>query len=203
MQALPIQGKGNYDPAWSPDGKTIAFTSLRENERPQIWVADLTTGEAEVLSEGTNRDFQPVWSPDGSQIIFITNRNGPFQIWTMNPDGSDQTRFSVSGDLRNSSPVLSPDGKLLVFTQGRGEGSISRLKGVFYPEGATQEFYLYTLAGGFPMREADFSPDAFWIAFESWPDGEMHDIYIMSPNGAELTQLTFDPALDFDAAWRP
>jgi TolB protein len=203
MQALPIQGIGNYDPAWSPDGKEIAFTSLRETDRPQIWVTNVETGEAQDLSEDDNRDFQPTWSPDGSEIIFITTRNGPYQIWRMDPDGADQTRFSVSGELKNTHPVLSPNGNLLVFTQSEGAGTIPRLKGVFYPDGATQEFYLYTLRAGLPMRDADFSPDGFWVVFESWPDGEMHDIFIMSPNGAELTQLTMDPAVDFDPTWRP
>jgi Tol biopolymer transport system component len=120
----------------------------------------------------------------------------------MNPDGTSQERFSVSGDLRNTTPVLSPNGQLLVFTQSRGTGSVPRLKGMKFPDGAAQEYFLYTLLGS-PMKEADFSPDGFWLAFESWPDGTNHDIYYMSPNGAELTRLTTDPAFDFDAAWRP
>jgi Tol biopolymer transport system component len=53
------------------------------------------------------------------------------------------------------------------------------------------------------MRKADYSPDGYWLVLESWPDGVNHDIYIMLPNGAERTQLTFDPALDFDPVWRP
>ena len=53
------------------------------------------------------------------------------------------------------------------------------------------------------MRRADFSPDGIWLVLESWPDGINHDIFIMTPNGAERTQLTFNPAMDYDPVWRP
>jgi Tol biopolymer transport system component len=201
--SLPVQGIGDYDPAWSPDGKKVAFTSLRTNSRPRIMVMDLETGEVFSLSQDNNWDSQPAWSSDGSQIVFISTRNGPYQIWTMDADGSNQARFSVSKDLKNTNPALSPDQRLLVFTQSAGEGSITHLRGVPFPDGAEEEYDVYPFSGAIPMRDADFSTDGFWIAFESWPTGVLHDIFFMAPNGAGFTQLTTDPALDFDPAWRP
>jgi Tol biopolymer transport system component len=41
------------------------------------------------------------------------------------------------------------------------------------------------------------------FAYESWPDGENHDIYIMNINGSNQQRLTTDPGMDFGAAWRP
>lgn len=201
--SLPVQGLGDYDPAWSPDGKKIAFTSIRTNGRPRIMVFNLETGEAVSLSQNNNYDVQPTWSSDGSRIVFISTRNGPYQIWTMAADGSDQARFSVSKDLKNSHPVLSPDGRLLVFTQSVGEGSITHLRAIPFPDGAAEEYDVYPFSGTIPMRDADFSVDSFWLAFESWPNGIMHDIYIMAPNGAGFTQVTIDPSWDFDPSWRP
>jgi serine/threonine protein kinase len=201
--SLPVQGIGDYDPAWSPDGKKIAFTSLRTNGRPRIMVMDLETGEVISLSEDNNWDAQPAWSSDGTKIIFVSTRNGPYQIWIMDTDGSNQNRFSVSKDLKNTNPTLSPEGGLLVFTQSAGEGSIPHLRGVPFPDGAEEEYDVYPFSGAIPMRDADFSIDGFWIAFESWPNGVLHDIFFMAPNGAGFTQLTTHPALDFDPAWRP
>jgi Tol biopolymer transport system component len=54
-----------------------------------------------------------------------------------------------------------------------------------------------------PMREGAFSPDGFWLAFESWPEGGNHDIYIMTTNGLARQRMTDDQAFDFDPAWRP
>jgi Tol biopolymer transport system component len=64
-----------------------------------------------------------------------------------------------------------------------------------------QEFLIFP--NWIPSRDADFSPDGVWITFESWPDGQNHDIYIMTHNGVNLQRLTADPADDFDPAWRP
>ncbi len=203
LQPLPVQGGGDYDPAWSPDGRKIAFTSLRDLGRPQIYVLDLTTLEVVKLSLENFKDIQPAWSADGSQILFISTRNGPYQVWTMAADGSHQRRFSVSGSLKNTAPVWSPDGSVIIFTQNESEGGVPRLVGARHPEGATDEFNIYPFQGAIPMREADYSPDGFWLALESWPDGVDHEIYIMTPNGTELRQLTTDPAYDFDPAWRP
>jgi serine/threonine protein kinase len=203
LTPLPSVGGGDYNPAWSPDGSTIAFTSLRTGDRPQIYLMDVENYEVVQLTEGVLREFQPSWSADSSQIIYISTRKGPYQVWIMNADGSDKYRFSVSGDLKDTYPKWSPDGQVIVFTQSEGEGSVVRLVGARYPDGAVQEFKLFPFPGLNPMRKVDFSSDGFWIAFESWPKGANHDIYIMTPNGAELTQLTTDPALDFDPAWRP
>ena len=54
-----------------------------------------------------------------------------------------------------------------------------------------------------PIAGVNVSPDGFWLAFEGWPAGNNHDLYIMTANGANITRLTSDPGLDFSPAWRP
>ena len=76
---------GAYDPAWSPDGQTIAFSGSRvEGSDLDIYTVDLAGGTERIA--GTSKDDQhPDWSPDGTRIVFDARsgdpRSGPGAIW--------------------------------------------------------------------------------------------------------------------------
>ena len=53
------------------------------------------------------------------------------------------------------------------------------------------------------MDHADISPDGSWLAFDYWYYDFLSDIYIMTFPGSNLTQVTIDPGLDYDPAWKP
>jgi Tol biopolymer transport system component len=88
-----------------------------------------------------------------------------------------------------------------LFTQIENQGDIPRLVVAPLEEDGMREYMLNR--DPIPMREGRYSPDGFWIAFECWPKGANHDIYIMTANGAGRRQLTTQPRADFDPAWRP
>jgi len=201
LMPLPNVPGGDFDPAWSPDGNFIAFTSLRNTGRPRIYLLDLRDNSVKRLSKQYSYDRQPAWSPDGAKIAFVTSQKGPIQIWIMDADGENQQLFSRSANYINTHPVWSLDGEIILFTQLRPEGGIPGLAAVSYKDGEYSE-YRYNLAP-WPAREARYSPDGLWIAFESWPEGQNHDIYIMAAGGAARTRLTTWERLDFDVAWRP
>jgi serine/threonine protein kinase len=192
---------GDFDPNWSPDGMRIAFTSLRDFNRAQIYEFNLEDNSVRSLSANTVRDSQPAWSPDGREIAFVTTRRGPYQIWIMGGDEQEAELLSRSGSLKDTHPTWSPDGQVIIFTQNELLGGVPRLVAMRVEEGNLIENRLVREV--IPMQEASYSPDGAWIAFESWPEGSNHDIFVMTPTGAGRQRLTSDEAFDFDPAWRP
>ncbi len=192
---------GDYDPDWSPDGKFIAFTSLRITGRPRIYLLNLEDNSETMLSSPYSRDAEPAWSPDGAHIAYVTRNEGPSDIWVMDWDGANQREYTHSGGKINSHPVWSMDGEVILFIQKDSLGAISRMVAASYVGGDYSE-YVFDL-GPIPVREANYSPDGLWLVFESWPDGNNHDIYILTVSGAIRTRLTDYTRMDFDPVWRP
>ena len=200
LTALPTTPGGDYDPAWSPDGKFIAFSSLR-NGRTQVFALNLDTMIVQLLAGDGFKNMQPEYYRGGEKIIFVTARRGPFQIWWMNPDGTQQELFSRSGELKDTLPASTPDGELIVFTQREFPVGIPNLVAAPVAEAGFTEYFL--IDDLTPRRSPHISPDGVWVVYESWPNGVNHDIYLMTLDGEYVTQLTTDPAYEFDPVWRP
>lgn len=201
LEPLITAPGGDYDPSWSPEGDRIAFASERLG-RPQVYVLDLDGNLATNVSDNTFRELQPIWSSQGTALLFVSYRNGQAQVWLMSDDGENEQRFA-RGDTEDSHPAWSPDGSLVVFQ--RKVSGVPRLVAAQFEDRGVPDFRVcqqspYT---SHPMVEPDFSPDGRWLVFETWPDGVNHNIAIMTANCTSVTQLSTDPAVDFDPAWRP
>jgi Tol biopolymer transport system component len=101
-------------PAYSPDGKRIAFASARDagaGGTSSIYVMNADGSEARRLTEVGEQDIAPVWSKDGAWIYFESERDGLPRIWSMRKDGSEPTAISPGGILARS-PTLMVDGRV-------------------------------------------------------------------------------------------
>jgi serine/threonine protein kinase len=198
---LPTSKGGDYDPAWSPDGIHILFTSIRNSGRPQLYMLNLEDNNVLSLSEKYTIDFQGEWSPDGREIIFVSTRRSGQQVWVMDANGGNQRMFTRSADFMNFRPSWSPDMQMVLLTQLVAAGGIPRVALAPYNYDDFTEYRV--TQEQIPMREAVYSPDGYWIAFEGWKAGGNHNIYVIAATGAGLSQVTDGPRTEFDPVWRP
>jgi len=93
-QQVTNDKRENVSPAWSPDGKTFAYSSKQVDGSYQIMVANAFDGSAPRKLTNAGHNFTPTWSPDGNWIAFMSNRGGKMEIWTMNKNGGNVQLFT-------------------------------------------------------------------------------------------------------------
>ncbi len=107
-------------PAWSPDGKKLAYVSF-ETQKAVVWVQDLTTGERRIVASFRGSNSAPAWSPDGQRLAVTLSRDGLAQLYTIPIAGGAPTRLTSSNAI-DTEPVYTPDGKTIYFVSDRGGG---------------------------------------------------------------------------------
>ncbi|MCC7006746.1 MAG: Tol-Pal system protein TolB [Ottowia sp.] len=105
-------------PAWSPDGRKVAYVSF-EQRKPIIYVHDLPTGKRSIASNVKGNNSAPAWSPDGQFLVLALSRDGNTQIYKATSDGRNLQRLSVGGAI-DTEPQFSHDGRFIYFTSDRG-----------------------------------------------------------------------------------
>jgi len=123
---------GDFDavqPAWSPNGKLIAFWTANEKGQRDVGVVSSAGGDAKMITDDTPVDWNPVWSADGKFLYFVSNRGGSMNFWRVAIN--DQTG-EVSGDFQPATIpsslgqhfAFSRDGKKLAYVQNNTRTTI-------------------------------------------------------------------------------
>jgi len=175
-----------YDPAWSPDGRRIAFTR-KSAAGSRVWVMNADgSGQTEVGAGDVAG-----WTPDGSKITL--EKDG--KTYLISPDGSGLT-FVTNG----YPGTWSPDGSMIVVTRLNSfdDADLWRVNA-----NGTGELRLTDVPGiGTTHINPQWSPDGTKIAFTRHVSTWTHEAYVMNADGTGATNLTpFLNGAVFDLAW--
>jgi TolB protein len=177
-------------PAWSRDGKRIAFYSERDGNA-EIYVMNADGTGVTRLTTTTADEGYPAWSPDGRTLSFDSDRDGNFDVFAMNDAGAD-VRPLTRHAARDVSAAWAPDGAI-AFMSDREGGGFDIYHAAADPS-ATARRLTHTGSAWFPV----FSPDGKTLAFHVG-----RDVHIMPVEGGEPRRLTVDPANGMYPAWSP
>ncbi len=147
------------DADWSPDGKTIVFTSHSVTDDPidsktaELYTINADgTGPPTRLTHNEEEERAPAWSPDGKRIVFCCKRGGGrFEICTINADGTGEMQLTHS-TLPDLTPTWSPAGDKIAFHR---------------PAGARGSFQIWSMNSD-GTGEAPLTTGPGWNAFPHW-----------------------------------
>jgi Tol biopolymer transport system component len=201
-------------PAWSPDGKRIAFQcevqpSSSDPGYSRICVMNADGSNVRTLPQDPPAglsDSAPSWSPDGKQIAIGRGVHDSRAVFVMHADGSN-ARQVTPWSLRGGQPDWSPDGKRLVFySNWEGPATTSANLYTIGVDGTGLRQLTRAHGGEVQYLSASYSPDGRWIAFSRKPGAGSSgnaDVYVMRTDGSHVRNVTHSAVWDSGVDWGP
>ncbi len=203
----------DYQPDWSPDGRSVAFARYA-GDAIELELLDLASGGVRPVTSNGAVNVEPRWSPDGSRIAFVSSvYNRRWHVFTVTTGSGTITRLTEDNDSKLPryyystwdhylSPTWSPDGSELIVVSNRGH-----IHG-------TGGFWRMAAQPGAPLREIryeettwkarpDWSPDGKRVVYSSYLGRQWNQLWLMTADGGDAFPLGYG---EFDATaprWSP
>jgi TolB protein len=116
---VTVNNSINIMPAWSADGRSLAYTSFRRPGSPDLYVASVFEGKNTNVTNGAGQASSASFSLDGKRLAYAISKNGNTDVWVANADGSGARKIT-SSPSSDTAPFWSPTGQEIAFTSDRG-----------------------------------------------------------------------------------
>jgi Tol biopolymer transport system component len=206
----------DYQPDWSPDGKSVVYASYQK-DAIELWMLDLSTGKSSQLTSGGAVNVEPRWSPDGKKIVWVsTQYNRRFHVFMADVKSGALERIErLTGETKSSlpryyysaydmeiNPAWTRDGREILFVSNRGH-----IHG-------TGGFWLMKAEPGAEAREIhyeetnwkarpDFSPDGSRMVYSSYLGRQWHNLWLMPAKGGDAFPISYGDWDETNARWSP
>jgi TolB protein len=198
-RALTPDGQTSLSPAWSPDGRRMAFTKLVEG-RGGVFLQTLATGEVGQLP-GTESglNITPMFAPDGQHVVYARSDEKGTDIYVATLGDRTPQRLTAGKFADNLSPTYSPDGRRIAFISTRAGPPQLYSMGA---DGTEQELFApfdFGVTG--PSYAPEWSPDGSSVVFHREVSG-VPQIFVLTVAGRKLRQIS-STGRNEDATWAP
>jgi len=191
--AVTRNGSINLSPVWSPDTRSLAFTSFVRGYPDLYRAFPFERRPVQTLSAFPGINSSPAWSPDGRSLALTLSKDGNPELYVLNIATGALRRLTRHGGI-DTEPTWSPTGRQIAFISDRTGTAhlfVMDTDGTNIRQLTTRGFH----------TQPRWSPKGDLIVYTQRQDG--HQLWAVNPDGSDPRQLTFGPGDAQAAAWAP